>query len=177
MEKTEKQRWREHTASRIQKFLLLRKNCVRLKMKKQDSEDIVRTLLVETDSYDESLSQTGDVSSDLKNQLQHLRIMIAAAKEQYDHRLIGVTSIQRDETEMNTDRRLTAQIQSESIIETRRGAYINKIKDTIATLEDHLKIIRSARIGDELQNICSVLDVQIPNVNREQARDLHYMET
>lgn len=59
----------------------------------------MRTLLVETHSYNESLSQKslsqiGDVSSDLKNQFQHLRAMIAAAKEQYDHRLENRRSLQ-----------------------------------------------------------------------------------
>lgn len=46
-------------------------------------------------------------------------------------RLIGVTTIQRDETKMDTERRLTAQIESERLIETRKRAYINEIKDTV----------------------------------------------
>ncbi|VDI23434.1 rootletin [Mytilus galloprovincialis] len=144
---------------------------------------------MEKGSLDRSLARLDEDNCDLNKQVQQLQAQLAEAEQQHAQRLIDVTTRHRAETEMETERLRTAQMQAERMLETRERSNRTKIKgleETVATLKDQLStemkkrqlyISRSARTGDEIRDIRSILDSSLSNVTRDQSLDPLIMET
>ena len=91
-------------------------------------------------------------------------------------RLIDLTTRHRHETEMETERLRSAQIQAERMLEARERAHRQRVKgleEQTATLKDQLSqemrkrqqyISRSVKTGDEIADIRSMLDQSLTKV-------------
>ncbi|XP_076086637.1 uncharacterized protein LOC143057256 isoform X1 [Mytilus galloprovincialis] len=180
----------ERTYIRLEKDKsALRKTLDKVEREKLKTEEIANTSLMEKGSLDRSLARLDEDNCDLNKQVQQLQAQLAEAEQQHAQRLIDVTTRHRAETEMETERLRTAQMQAERMLETRERSNRTKIKgleETVATLKDQLStemkkrqlyISRSARTGDEIRDIRSILDSSLSNVTRDQSLDPLIMET
>ncbi|XP_053390044.1 rootletin-like [Mercenaria mercenaria] len=178
----------EKDKSALQK--LLTKYVEREKLR---SEELASKSVMEHTSLDRSLCK---VEEDLAIKVQNLQAQLAKAEQQHAQRenalqakLTDLTTRQRADTEMETERLRKAQMQAERLLDSRERANRQKVKgmeETIATLKDQLAtemrkrqqyIQRSARTGDEKKNdIRSMLDNSLTTVGRDPSLERQLLE-
>ncbi|KAL5014639.1 hypothetical protein ScPMuIL_008909 [Solemya velum] len=124
-----------------------------------------------------------DENGELAKHIQELQSQLAEAEQQHAQRLIDLTTRHRAETEMETERLRTAQLQAERLLDTRERAHRQKIRgleEMISTLKDQLStevrkrqnyISHSVRTGDEIRDIRNILDNSLSNVVRDPSLD------
>jgi rootletin len=112
----------------------------------------------------------------MQRQIQTLQTQLAGAEQEHSQRLIDLTSRHRQETEMETERLRSAQLQAEKMLEARERAHRQRVKgleETVSTLKDQLSqemrkrqqyISRSVRAGDDINDIRSMLDQSLTKV-------------
>lgn len=125
---------------------------------------------------------------DIQRQLQALQVQLAETEQQHAQRLIELTSRHRSETEMETERLRTAQMQAERTLEARERSHRQRVRgleEQVATLKDQLAqemrkrqqyISKSARAGDEIRDLRGVLDNSLRNVSRDPQLDSLLLE-
>ncbi|KAK3104963.1 hypothetical protein FSP39_014171 [Pinctada imbricata] len=167
----------------------LKKTLDKVEREKIRTEEIASKSSYERESLDRTLQRLDEDNQELQKQVQQLQAQLAEAEQQHAQRLIDLTTRHRAETEMETERLRSAQLQAERMLETRERSHRAKVKgleETIATLKDQLAtemrkrqeyISRSARTGDEIQNLRNVLDSSLSNVTRDQSLDPLLLET
>ncbi|KAL5014044.1 hypothetical protein ScPMuIL_008314 [Solemya velum] len=81
-------------------------------------------------SLDRSMQRFEDENGELAKHIQELQSQLAEAEQQHAQRLIDLTTRHRAETEMETERLRTAQLQAERLLDTRRGLTDRRSEDS-----------------------------------------------
>jgi len=137
---------------------------------------------------DRTMTRLEEENMDCQRQIGALQGQLAEVEQQHAQRLIDLTTRHRSETEMETDRLRSAQLQAEKTLESRERAHRQRVKgleEQISTLKDQLSqemrkrqqyISRSARAGDEISHIRNILDGSLTNVSRDPNLDAMLLE-
>jgi rootletin len=64
----------------------------------------------------------------MQRQIQQLQQQLAGAEQEHSQRLIDLTTRHRQETEMETERLRSAQLQAEKMLEARERAHRQRVK-------------------------------------------------
>ncbi|XP_053390554.1 rootletin-like [Mercenaria mercenaria] len=166
----------------------LQKTLDKVEREKLRSEELASKSVMERTSLDRSLCKVEENNADLATKVQNLQAQPAEAEQQHAQRSIDLTTRHRAETERETERPRQAQMQAERLLDSRERANRQKVKgveETIATLKDQLAtemlkrqqyIQRSARTGDEINDIRSMLDNSLTTVGRDPSLDRQLLE-
>lgn len=79
-------------------------------------------------SLDKTMGSIEQEMAELQRQVQALQATLAETEQQHAQRLIELTTRHRQETEMETERLRTAQLQAERTLEARERAHRQRVK-------------------------------------------------
>ena len=139
-------------------------------------EEFMNRSVLERTTLDRTLVKLEEDNNDLTRQMQALQQQLAALEQEHSQRLIDLTTRHRHETEMETERLRSAQVQAERMLEARERAHRQRVKgleEQVATLKDQLSqelrrrqqyISRSVKTGEEIADIRSMLDQSLTTV-------------
>merc|ERR1711976_219067 len=147
----------------------LKKTLDKVEREKMARDEYLSKSTAEKSQLDQTLGQLEEDNVELNRLVQNLQNNLAEAEQQHSSRLVDLTTRHRQETEMETERLRSAQIQAERTLESRERAHRQRIKgleEQVSTLKDQLGqemrkrqqyISRSVRAGDEIKDIRSIL--------------------
>lgn len=119
----------------------LAKNFDKIMREKMNQEMAHNKTLTEREALELAFRKLEEENAELNKQLEALQASLAEAEQTHAQRLIDLTTRHRQETEMETERFRTAQLEGERRMEARERSHRQRIKgleETIATLKDQL---------------------------------------
>jgi len=134
-------------------------------------------------SIDKQLQRLEDENMYLQQQVQELQKMLADTENQHAQRLMELSSRNRKESDLETERIRTSHLQTEKTLQVRERNHRTQIKgleEQIANLRDQLSteirkrqnfINHSMTVGDDLKNLHSVLNDSLNIVARDPLLD------
>ncbi|GFS25857.1 rootletin, partial [Elysia marginata] len=170
----------ERSSMRLEKDKsALKKTLDKVEREKLQTEEIAHKSLYDRDNVDRTLGRLEEDNLMLQRSLQDLQAQLAEAEQTHAQRLIDLTTRHRAETEMETERLRSAQQQAERLLEARELAHRQKVKgleEQNSLLKDQIGhelrkrqqyISQSARAGEDIRDLRSVLDHSLTNVIRD----------
>ena len=91
-------------------------------------EEYLNRSVLERTTLDRTLAKLEEDNGDLQRQMQQLQQQLAGLEQEHSQRLIDLTTRHRHETEMETERLRSAQIQAERMLEARERAHRQRVK-------------------------------------------------
>ena len=91
-------------------------------------EEYLNRSVLERTTLDRTLAKLEEDNGDLQRQTQQLQQQLAGLEQEHSQRLIDLTTRHRHETEMETERLRSAQIQAERMLEARERAHRQRVK-------------------------------------------------
>jgi rootletin len=95
---------------------------------KLKSDEFLSKTAVERTGLDRSLSRLEEENIELQRAVQALQGQLASAEQEHSGRLIDLTTRHRQETELETERLRSAQLQAEKMLEARERAHRQRVK-------------------------------------------------
>jgi rootletin len=159
----------------------LKKTLDRVEREKMQHEEMSK--IIDKSGLERQLQRLEEENCCMQRQIQELQGQLAEAEQIHAQRLIDITTRNRKETEMETERLRSSQIQSERQLESREKSHRQRIKsleEQIATLRDQLSreirtrqnfLNHSVNADDEIKNLHSILSESLHTVSRDPILD------
>lgn len=101
---------------------------LKVEREKMKSDEFLTKTAVERTSLDRSLNRLEEENVELQRAVQEIQAQLAQAEQDHSARLIDLTSRHRQETELETERLRSAQLQAERMLEARERAHRQRVK-------------------------------------------------
>lgn len=170
------------------------KNALRKTIDKVERERLFTEELANRSTFDKSvIDRTAATlekeNMELQHRLQTLEAQLGDREQHHAQRMVDVTSRHRKQKEAELDRLRSAYQQAQRTLDSREKSHRQRViglEQQVQLLKDQLNqeirkrqlyVLRSAKTGDEIRELRSVLDQSLKTVSKDNALDAFLLES